>query len=179
MTLARAKRGESRARRALVLRYQTPVFALLSRMLRGRDRTLIEDLAQETFLRVFVALERFEAGGPARLSTWILKIASNLAIDELRKRRPELVAVDTEVLALPADSKSDSAAERRLLANLLDRAVAELSPEFRAAFVLREYHHLDYAEIAETLELDLGTVKSRISRARARLRKLLEEVYDA
>lgn len=178
VTLARAKRGDSRARRDLVERYQVPVFALLSRMLRARDRALVEDLAQETFLRVFVALERFDTQGPARLSTWVLKIASNLAIDELRKRRPETMAVDAQAIQIPADARADVQAERRLLAGLLARAVDELPPEFRAAFVLREVHQLEYAEIAGALELDLGTVKSRLSRARARLRVLLKEAYD-
>jgi RNA polymerase sigma-70 factor (ECF subfamily) len=178
MTLARAKRGDSRARRDLVERYQVPVFALLSRMLRTRDRAAVEDLAQETFLRVFVALPRFEPKGPARLSTWVLKIASNLAIDELRKRRPETVAVDASAVQIPAEARADAQAERRLLAAVLERAVDELPPEFRAAFVLREVHQLEYAEIASTLELDLGTVKSRLSRARKRLRVLLKEAYD-
>lgn len=163
----------------MVERYQVPVFAVLSRMLRGRDRSLVEDLAQETFLRVFVALERFDPNGKARLSTWILRIATNLAIDELRKKRPESRAADSGVFDMAADSRTESDAERRLLARLLDRAVAELSPEFRAAFVLRNYHGLDYAQVAETLELDLGTVKSRLSRARSRLRELLKEAYDA
>jgi len=177
-TLERARQGDARARRKLVERHQAPVFALLSRILRGRDRAVVEDLAQETFLRVFVALPRFRPEGPARLSTWILRIASNLAIDELRRRRPEAGALDSTQLELAAGTRTDAEAERRSLAALLDRAVAELGPEFRAAFVLREYHQLDYAEIADALELDLGTVKSRLSRARARLRALLTEAHE-
>jgi RNA polymerase sigma-70 factor (ECF subfamily) len=88
LTVARAQRGDDRARRELVLRYQRPVFALLSRMLHGRaSHTSVEDLAQETFLKVFRALPGFDRQGSARLSTWILTIATNLAIDELRRRR--------------------------------------------------------------------------------------------
>lgn len=179
LTLARAQRGDPRARRDLVVRYQRPVFAILSRMLHGRSGLPpVEDLAQETFLKVFRALPGFDRNGPARLSTWILTIASRLAIDELRRRRPELAALDATTE--PAGtSAADSDTERRALADLLRRAIDDLSPEFRAAFLLREYHELEYAEIADNLKIDLGTVKSRLSRARAALRRALEEVYRA
>ncbi len=179
MTLARAQRGDPRAQRDLVDRYQRPVFALLSRMLyqRGQQQAL-EDLAQETFLRVFRALSGFQRGGPARLSTWILTIATNLTIDHLRKRR---VATDSLSAAdePEASATSDSEAERRRLAEVLRRAIDDLTPEYRAAFLLREYHEFEYTEIASTLQIDLGTVKSRLSRARAALRRSLEEVYRA
>src|SRR4051812_49404701 len=86
LTLKRAQRGEPAACRRLVETYQRAVFAILSRMLspRGR-RARVEDLAQETFLRVFRALPQFSPGGPARLSSWILTIATRLALDELAK----------------------------------------------------------------------------------------------
>jgi len=179
LTIARAQRGDARARRDLVERYQRPVFALLSRMLHARDLPPgVEDLAQETFLKVFRALPGFNRDGPAKLSTWILTIASNLAIDTIRKRR---------VLTQPLDGahdpvgpgRSDGDVERRRLAEVLRRAIDELSPEHRAAFLLREYHEFEYAEIASALAIDLGTVKSRLSRARAALRRSLEEVYRA
>ena len=179
MTLARAQRGDARARRDLVVRYQRPVFAILSRMLQARpDLGSVEDLAQETFLRVFRALPGFDRRGPARLSTWILTIASRLAIDELRRRRPELAVLDP-VSEPPGSAAADTDTERRALADLLRRAIDDLSPEHRAAFLLREYHELEYAEIADSLQIDLGTVKSRLSRARAALRRSLEEVYRA
>jgi RNA polymerase sigma-70 factor, ECF subfamily len=179
LTLARAQRGDARARRDLVLRYQRPVFALLSRMLYGRAANQpVEDLAQETFLKVFRALPGFDRHGSARLSTWILTIATNLAIDELRRRR-----LPTDALS-PADepastAATDADAERRRLADVLRRAIDDLPPEYRAAFLLREYHEFEYTEIASNLQIDLGTVKSRLSRARAALRRSLEEVYRA
>lgn len=179
LTLARAQRGDDRARRDLVDRYQRPVFALLSRMLfqRGHQQAL-EDLAQDTFLRVFKALPGFQRGGPARLSTWILTIATNLAIDHLRRRRIPTDAL-TDAREPAANETSDAEAERRRLAEVLRRAIDDLSPEYRAAFLLREYHEFEYTEIASTLQIDLGTVKSRLSRARAALRRSLEEVYRA
>lgn len=168
LTLARAQRGEGPACRALVERYQRPVFALISRMC-GPMRC--EDLAQETFLRVFTALPRFVAPGPARLSTWILTIATRLALDELR-RRPLVTAALDDKLAGPG--RTDEGADRRALRAALQRAVADLSPDQRAVVLLREVHGLDYDEIARALDIDLGTVKSRLHRARAALRTALE-----
>ncbi len=178
LTIARAQRGDARARRDLVERYQRPVFALLSRMLHSRNLPPdVEDLAQETFLRVFRALPGFHRDGPAKLSTWILTIASNLAIDAIRRRRLPTQPLDTQDPAGPG--RSDAEAERLRLAEVLRRAIDDLSPEHRAAFLLREYHDFEYAEIATALAIDLGTVKSRLSRARAALRRSLEEVYRA
>ncbi|MCB9565904.1 MAG: sigma-70 family RNA polymerase sigma factor [Myxococcales bacterium] len=176
MTLVRAQRGDARARRALVERYQRPVFALLGRMLHGQRRDLIEDVAQDTFLRVFKALATYDRQGPARLSTWILTIASRRAIDELR-RRPLAHAPIEDVPEVSSPTSADALAERQMLARLLREAIADLSPEHRAAFLLREYHEMTYEEIAEQLNLDLGTVKSRLSRARAALRRALAETY--
>lgn len=179
LTLVRAQRGDPRARRDLVDRYQRPVFALLSRMLyqRGQQHAL-EDLAQETFLRVFKALPGFQRGGPARLSTWILTIATNLTIDHLRRRKLPTDTLD-DAHEPEADAAADSESERRRLAEVLRKAIDDLTPEYRAAFLLREYHEFEYTEIASTLQIDLGTVKSRLSRARAALRRSLEEVYRA
>ncbi len=180
LTIARAQRGDERARRALVERYQRPVFAILSRMLHGReDAAAVEDLAQDTFLRVFRALPAFDRAGPARLSTWILTIASRIAIDALRRRKLDAHPLSEVHEPAAAGGAADADAERRQLAAALRAAIDDLSPEHRAAFLLREYHELEYAEIAGSLQIDLGTVKSRLSRARAALRRALEEVYRA
>jgi RNA polymerase sigma-70 factor (ECF subfamily) len=178
VTLVRAQRGDARARRALVERYQRPVFAILSRMLQGERRDLVEDLAQDTFLRVFKALHTYDRRGPAKLSTWILTIASRRAIDELRRRRPKQAVID-EARPVAANDSADELTRRRMLARHLQEAIAELSPTLRAAFLLREFHEMSYEEIAASLEIDLGTVKSRLSRARAALRRKLAEVYHA
>ncbi len=174
VTLARAQRGDRAAWRALVEHHQPAVFALLGRMLGGGRRAQVEDLAQETFLAVFRQLAGFSPLGTARLSTWILTIASRRAIDELRRRPASAIAA--EEIATPADgSRPDDSLARRRLARAIDRALAELSPEYRAAFLLRELHGLEYAEIARSLDIDPGTVKSRLSRARAALRIALAE----
>jgi RNA polymerase sigma-70 factor (ECF subfamily) len=163
VTLRRAQRGDERAWRDLIARYERPIHALIWRMLVSR-RERVEDLVQETFVRVLHALPTFDPGGAASLSTWMLTIATRLTLNELR-RKP--------LIANPFVEYADSAevdVSRRQLGAAIAAAVAKLPPDQRAVLVLREYHDLDYSEIAVVLELELGTVKSRMSRARATLR---------
>jgi RNA polymerase sigma-70 factor, ECF subfamily len=176
LTLRRAQRGEPAACRALVERYQRPVFALLHRMMGAARRDRVEDLAQETFLSVFRSLGQFAPLGPARLSSWILTIASRRAIDELRRGGEATAALEGELLVSPA--RADDRARRRDLGRRVEHAVGELAPEYRAAFLLREMHGLEYAEIARALSIDLGTVKSRLARARAALRAALADLEE-
>jgi len=168
LTLRRAQRGDQRAWRDLIARFQQPVFALIWRLLVGRARHRVEDLTQETFVRVLRALPRFDPQGPASLSTWILTIATRLALNELR--RPEPTSLELEPIA---SERTDALAERKRLGAAIARGMATLPDAQRAVLVLREYHDLDYAEIAEVLEVDAGTVKSRLSRARAAMREYL------
>src|SRR5215831_2522956 len=120
------------------------------------------------------ALSAFDRGGRARLSTWILTIATRLCIDELRKQ------AQTEPLEKAGHVAAPARSDARLEARAIARAVAALAPEYRAAFLLRELHDLEYDEIARALGVDLGTVKSRLARARAALREALaEEPHEA
>lgn len=155
---------------ALVERYQRLVFALLSRMCGHGPHT--EDLAQETFLRVFRALPSFDPNGKARLSTWILTIASRLAIDELRAR-PRATLPLEEVSEPVSEKGADEYSERRDIGEAISKAIRRLPPEQQATFLLREFHELDYEELSEALGVDIGTIKSRLSRARAALREAL------
>lgn len=175
LTLARAQRGEEAAWRAMVERYQRPVLALLSRMLSPvarRDR--VEDLAQETFLRAFEALASFDRTRSGRLSSWLLTIATRLALDELRRRR----SPPDPVHAVHFHATATRGPDHRLINEILSRAVAALSPDHRAVILLREVHGLDYEEIAAALAISPGTVRSRLSRARAELRAALAEGRD-
>ena len=165
LTLRRAQRGDERAWRDLIEHYQRPVHALVWRLLAGRSRHRTEDLVQETFVRVLRALPKFDPTGPATLSTWILTIATRLVLNELR--RPEPASLEREPLG---GEHADHASERARLGAAIAGGVARLPEGQRAVLVLREYHDLDYAEIADVLELDVGTVKSRLSRAREALR---------
>jgi RNA polymerase sigma-70 factor, ECF subfamily len=179
LTLARAMRGDEAAFRLVVTRHEAQVFALIGRMLaRGRGQGIVEDLAQETFVRVFHALPDFGRDGRWNLTAWILTIAARLAIDELR-RRPR----QEEPLAVVFDqaderASADGDAERRRIATAIARAVEALAPEQRAAFILREVHGLEYEAIAEALSIDIGTVKSRLWRARVALRAALQGLHD-
>lgn len=168
LTLRRAQRGDERAWRHLIARFQQPVHALIWRLLAGRARHRAEDLTQETFVRVLKALPRFDLAGPASLSTWILTIATRLALNELRK--PEPAGLEHEPVGR---ERADVDAERRRMGAAIAAGVATLPDAQRAVLVLREYHDLDYQEIADALELDVGTVKSRLSRARVALRDYL------
>lgn len=174
VTLARARKGDRDGTRALVERYQHRVFALVSRMLPADPYAAVEDITQDTFFQVFRQLGSFDPRGAARLSTWILTIAARRAIDELRRKRPgPLDDIDRA-----SEARADERATRRELVVAIEAALAELSPELRAAFLLREFHGLEYSEIAKALAIDLGTVKSRLSRARTALRQHLAEVHD-
>jgi RNA polymerase sigma-70 factor, ECF subfamily len=177
ITLARAQAGDRLAKAALIERYQRPVFALLSRML-GNDAEVIDDLAQETFARVLRALPGFDRYGRARLITWILTIATRLALDHLRassaRRDPSEIPGGLPV-SLP---RPDQLADQRALGVALVGAVEALPPAFRAAFLLREIHGLTYEEISEALHVDLGTVRSRLARARGLLQRMLAAVHD-
>jgi RNA polymerase sigma-70 factor (ECF subfamily) len=168
LALRRAQRGDERAWRELIERYQRPVHALIWRLLAGRSRNRVEDLAQETFVRVLRALPRFDPSGPASLSTWILTIATRLALNELR--RPEAEPLPDEPRAR---DRADDASERSRLGAAIAAGIAALPDGQRAVIVLREFHELEYAEIATMLELDVGTVKSRLARARSALRASL------
>jgi len=177
LTLARAQRGEESAWRALVERYQRPVFALLSRMLSPvARRDLVEDLAQETFLRAFRALPTFDRAAPGRLSSWLLTIATRLALDALKRRALPTQPLEELADIVPGPRRADDELERRTLREAIGDAIERLPVSYRAAFLLREVHDMPYEEIAEALGVDLGTVKSRLSRARSALRMALTEM---
>lgn len=168
--VVRATRGDAHACREIVLRYEVRVFALLSRML---PRPMVEDVAQETFLRAFRSLASYRLDGNARLSTWLLSIATHLAIDELRRKK-KLVALEAAASVASPELPVDVAADRKTIGRAIEAALLRLDPEFRAAFVLSAYHELSHEEIAGVLGVEIGTVKSRLSRARAVLRDAVE-----
>ena len=172
LTLARARAGDEAARTALVDRYQRRVYALVARLMVTRPE-LIDDLAQESFMKVLRALSQFDPGGPARLSTWILTVATRTCLDALKAKRP---AAEELPESLPAPSDPEHEAAQRQTGRRVQAAMARLPEEMRAVVILRAYHDLDYDEIALALGLELGTVKSRLGRARAALREALEDL---
>ncbi len=151
-------------------RYQRRVLAVAFRIVRRHD--LADDIAQEAFLRGHRALGRFDLGRP--FGPWITRIAANLAINERRSprsREQELPEGHGEVAS--ADGGPLSQLLDREAAGVLEQALASLRQEQRAVFVLRVFEEMSYQEIAETLGISPGTVMSRLSRAREKLRALV------
>jgi RNA polymerase sigma-70 factor, ECF subfamily len=172
--IAACRRREEWAFRRLVERHGQPVYALCS-ALAGADG---EDLAQETFLRVFRAVGDFDPRGPATLRGWILTIARRLCHDRARH-----VGRSVEVAAPQADARDPAAGpEERLEAGRLGArlraALAGLPEEQRAVVALREWEGLDYEEIAVIEGVPVGTVRSRLARARAALREAIGDAEE-
>lgn len=181
--VALARGGRETAYRELIRRYERPVFSLIYRMV--RDRALAEDLSQDTFVKVLNALDSYRP--EYKFSSWIFKIANNVAIDQLRKRELDTLSLDgapnastadqVEATALQATDRSElplAELESRELGSQIESAVARLRPEYRACILLRHVEGRSYEEIAESMDLPLGTVKTYIHRARLELREYLE-----
>ena len=166
--VAAAQAGDRQALEALLGRHYDRVHAVCRRIA-GSSRDA-DDAAQEAMISIVRGLPRFD--GRAQFSTWVYRIATNAALDELRRRRrrPVVAAVDDEGRASDVE---DPLAERTVEASVdrlsIDAALADLPDDFRIAVVLRDVGDLDYAEIAETLGVPVGTVKSRIARGRSQL----------
>ena len=174
--IAAAREGDQGAFEELVLLYEKRVLALTQRMC-GNPEDAAE-AAQEAFLAAWQGLKNFR--GASSFSTWLYRLSSNACVDLLRRegRRQAAVSLDGEDLNLDIPSPIPSPqeeAERRELREQIEAGLRALPPEYREVLVLREMQQLRYDEIAHVLELDVGTVKSRISRGRKRLRSFLLE----
>ena len=164
--LRRAQAGDEAAFRWLLGRYRSRVVRLAAHILRREGEA--EDVAQEAFLRAFRRLPGFR--GEGRFSAWLFGIAVRLCLDRRRSARwtREVPEDDAPASFFSPNSAEDSTDTRLLVGTLLDR----LSPPMRAALVLRELEGLDYDEIAATLGVPVGTVRSRLHAARAQFRAL-------
>src|SRR2546427_2386295 len=170
--LDRLRRGDPRAFEDLVIAYQHRVFGVALRMLGNRAEA--EEVAQEVFLRVHKAIGDFR--GEAKLSTWLYAIASRLCLNRLASGERRAVREGEETLTRLASGRPGPGdeLERNELEAALHRAIAELPEERRIVVVLRDLEGLAYEEIAAALELELGTVRSRLHRARMDLKAKLE-----
>ncbi|MEO7142281.1 MAG: sigma-70 family RNA polymerase sigma factor [Bryobacteraceae bacterium] len=178
--LAGLREGDERAYESLVLRFQQPVFNLVYRLM--DEPSDASDVVQEVFLKVFRNVRAFR--GQSSLKTWLYRIAVNEAYNHRRwfsrhRRRETGLESDDEnsrgyeeTLRDPGRSPFDLTLDRETQA-LIETALAELNPNFRAVVVLRDIDGLSYEEIADVLRVSPGTVKSRILRGREGLRKLL------
>jgi RNA polymerase sigma-70 factor, ECF subfamily len=169
-TLEACRSGDPKALRRFVVRYEPLVFAFLSRTLGHGPH--VEDLAQEVFLKAFRAVARFSPDGPARASTWLLTIATRVAIDARKRKRVRIDPFPDD--GGPVDPKTPETERQRLeMRRRLGRALGELAPELRDAYILAEFHGLTMVEMAEVLGIGLNAAKARLWRARERLRLLL------
>ena len=177
-----ARDGREAAYRELVRRYERPIFSLLFRMV--RDRELAEDLSQETFVKALNAIDSYRP--EYKFSSWIFKIANNAAIDHLRRRELDTLSLEgsphaetpeaVQATALQLGDRSETAldiVEAKELGSAIEEAIGRLRPEYRSCILLRHVEGLAYEEIAQTLDLPLGTVKTYIHRARNELRETL------
>jgi len=148
------------------------VFAVIARI--AGTGAHVEDLAQETFLRALRAFPTFDIGGPARVSTWLITIAARLALNARQHSARKVVVLPLADATNVRDAATpETERARRELGQAIVRAAADLSDDQRAAFVLAEFHGLSLAEIADVLETQEATVKTRLFRARAHLRERL------
>ena len=186
--VARAQRGDQRAFEMLVIKYQRRIERLIARMVRDVD--LVQDIAQETFIRAYRALPQFR--GDAAFYTWLYRIAVNTAKKALVGLKRDPLVSESSLSGSNDDDDETSRVERELtdgstpesllatkeIAQTVNAAIDALSPDLRQAITLREIEGLSYEEIADMMDCPIGTVRSRIFRAREaialRLRPLLD-----
>jgi RNA polymerase sigma-70 factor (ECF subfamily) len=179
--IRRCRSGDVEWFSVLVERYQDRVYNLAFRLLGHPEEA--RDAAQEAFVRAFAALPQFDLNRP--VAPWLLRIAANGCYGLLRKRRSDLVSLDAMEEAEADAALSDSGDEdpaRRVEQSFQDaeiqQAVLALPEPYRSVVLLRYMEEMSYDQIAESLEIPLGTVKTLLHRARLRLRRTLSEVTD-
>ena len=179
--------SDERAARELVERFERPVFSLVYRMV--RDRELAEDLTQEVFVRTFNNLQRYDRS--YKFSSWLFKIAYNLTVDHLRRKELKTISIHGAPDAVTSDQQEatsvtlesegeapDERVESLELAGQLEQAIGRLREEYRTAILLRHVEGRAYEEIAEIMDIPLGTVKTYIFRARRQLREDLSDLGE-
>jgi RNA polymerase sigma-70 factor (ECF subfamily) len=178
--LPRCRGGDETAWRELVARHTRRVFALAYRFTGRVDEA--EDLTQEIFVKVYQSLDRYRAGDGS-FAAWIMAVARNQAIDQYRRRRQERMrrVEDPEIVDVVPSSDEGPlpAIEREERRRIVHRGLRALPPDLRLPLILCDLQGLPYDEIAASLQLPLGTVKSRINRARLELAKRLLRQREA
>ena len=171
-----AKQGDTSAFEELVRLYEKRVFALTLRMCKNPEDAA--EAAQEAFLSAWQGLPFFR--GDSSFSTWLYRLASNACVDLLRRESrhknaagPSLDDEATTVEVQDTAPQPQTAIEQKELRQQIEAGLQSLTPDHRQVLILREMHQLSYDEISGVLELDVGTVKSRINRARKQLRNFL------
>ncbi|MCW7541803.1 RNA polymerase sigma factor RpoE [Aquabacterium sp. A7-Y] len=187
LLIERVKRGDQKAFELLVIKYQRKIERLIARMVRDAD--LIQDIAQETFIRAYRALPQFR--GESAFYTWLYRIAVNTAKKALVELKRDPLVTET-ALSAADDEDETSRVENELsdgetpeavlaskeIASTVNAAIEALSEDLRQAITLREIEGLSYDEIAEVMNCPIGTVRSRIFRAREAIAERLRPLLD-
>lgn len=185
--VVRALENDEAAYRELLERFRRPVFSLIYRMIGDREQA--EDLAQESFVKAFNNLDSYNPS--YRFSSWLFKIANNHAIDHLRRARLSTVSIHGSPHATTAQREEETrialesqeeTPEQEILAlevgGEIEAAIAKLRPEYRTAVILRHIEDRPYEEIAEIMDIPIGTVKTFLHRARGELREALAHLRE-
>jgi RNA polymerase sigma-70 factor (ECF subfamily) len=183
--VAKCQEGDKQAFELLIKKYQRRIFHLIYRI--TQDPAVVEPIAQEVFLKAYRSISSFR--GSSRFYTWLYRIAVNTSLSHIKKQsagenRERMIEFDHHASTLQADSmRADDPEElfmRKEFFQHLLASLRRLPEELRTAVMLREFSGMNYEEISEVMEIPLGTVRSRIFRARARLREMLEPyVYES
>ncbi len=175
-----AKNGNNKAMAELVRNYEKTIYNFAFKICRNPDRA--ENITQETFLSMVKSLTQFD--GKSKLSTWLYRIVSNHCLMEFRKNRHEVISIDEDEdgfydnnFAANWHLEPQNILENSELKQILDDAITKLSPEYRVVFLLRDVEGLSTEETGKITELTVSAVKSRLHRARAFLRKELNEAF--
>jgi RNA polymerase sigma-70 factor, ECF subfamily len=186
--IERVKQGDARAFEMLVVKYQRRIERLIGRMVRDTD--LVPDIAQETFIRAYRALPQFR--GESAFYTWLYRIAVNTAKKALMELKRDPLVTETALASRTEDDETsrveneltdgetpESILASRQIAATVNAAIEDLSEDLRQAITLREIEGLSYDEIAEVMNCPIGTVRSRIFRAREAIALRLRPMLDA
>jgi RNA polymerase sigma-70 factor (ECF subfamily) len=182
LLVAAAKAGDTRAFEELVERYERKIFRLTMNITRNREDA--EDAMQEAFLKSYTHLKDFEGG--SRFYTWLVRIAANEALMKLRKRRPNQVSLDEpiqgedDLMPLEIEDWGPSPEQRFAqteMQTILAGVIDELEPDYRVTFALRDVENLSTEETAKALGISTAAVKSRLLRARLKLRQKLDRYF--
>lgn len=178
--IKRCKRGKIDAFEKLMKKYEKKVYSLCYRFTGNYDDA--NDLAQETFIKLYNSISKFK--GKSAFSTWLYRVTTNVCLDELRKRKNNLpLSLDNpqeneegdEIYLNPPDQSynPEIIAEKNDLKQIVHKGIGRLPEQQRIIIILREMEELSYEEISEILDLSIGTVKSRLNRARKNLKQIL------
>jgi RNA polymerase sigma factor (sigma-70 family) len=179
-----ARKGDAKAFKALLARYQKSVYYLILKMVHSPDDA--EDLTQEAFIKAFSSIHKFD--NKYAFSTWLFRIATNTTIDFLRKQKVKVYSIDAplnpEEGNAPAFHIEDTATSpqeqifKKERGEILNQVILQLPPKYQTLIELRYFKELSYEEIAQNLDIPLGTVKAQLFRARELLNAALAKIQS-